>query len=88
MTAEEVLALLDRRLRDVLALDGPISPEARFDADLHADSLDLVEVIEAVERDLAGRGVVVTLPEEAMRDLVTVDDAARRIADLAAGGRP
>jgi acyl carrier protein len=84
ITADDVRALLCARLASVLALDGPIAGDARFDEDLHADSLDLVEVIEGVERDLGERGADVALPDDELLDLRTVDDAVARIAAAAA----
>jgi acyl carrier protein len=80
MTKDEVLELLVRRLRTVLALDEDVPADARFDEDLHADSLDLVEVVEGVERDLRGCGIAVHLPDDALVRLRTVGEAAAVIA--------
>jgi acyl carrier protein len=79
ITPDEVQHLLVTRLRTVLAHEGDISAAARFDEDLHADSLDLVEVIEGVERDLAERGLTAALDDEELLELETVGDAVRRI---------
>jgi acyl carrier protein len=76
---DEVRRLVVARLVSVLALDGEVDGDARFDEDLHADSLDLVEVIEGVERDLAARGLEVALADDELLDLETVGDAVRRI---------
>jgi acyl carrier protein len=87
VAVDQVQALLVARIRSVMALDdADIGPDTRFDEDLHADSLDLVEVIEAVERDLVARGVRATLPDEDLTSLRTVGDAAARIAALARPG--
>ena len=81
ITAQEVLALLVERIAGVLAVDGmAIGADTRFDEDLHADSLDLVEVVEGVERELRARGVAVGLPDAELVALRTVGDAATRIA--------
>jgi acyl carrier protein len=81
-----VLGLLTDRLAVVLAIDAAnIRSDSRFDEDLHADSLDLVEVVESVERILAEQGVHVSLPDEELVTVKTVSDAAERIA---AGARP
>ena len=82
MTGDEIYSLLAPRLQAVLALDAPPAPTARFDEDLHADSLDLVEVVEGVEQDLAAAGVEVRLPEDDLRALGTVRDAAEALAAL------
>lgn len=77
---QDILGLLVARLATVLAIEADeIGRESRFDEDLHADSLDLVEVIEGVERDLEGRGVAVRLPEDELLDVRTVGDAADRL---------
>ncbi len=76
---EEVEQLLLERVQAVLALDEPASLDARFIEDLHADSLDVVEVVESVERLLAERGVTVDLAVEELMGLQTVRDAAERI---------
>ena len=80
MTGDEIYSLLAPRLQAVLALDALPAPTARFDEDLHADSLDLVEVVEGVEQDLADAGVRVRLPEDELRELGTVRDAAEAFA--------
>lgn len=87
VTLAEVHDALTARIRSVMALDGEIPSDARFDEDLHADSLDLVEVIEGVERDLSARRVTVTLGDDELLALRTVGEAARRIHDnIAAAG--
>ncbi len=83
MTRDDVLHLLRQHLAEVLAIDGSIDPDATLDGDLGADSLDLVEVIEAVERDLTAAGHPVRLPEAELRLLDTVRRAADRLAELA-----
>ena len=76
-----VLALLVERLHDVLGHpDRPISADTRFDEDLHADSLDLVEVVESVEQELRSRGLQVSLSDAELVSLTTVGQAAERIA--------
>ena len=76
----EVLELLQARLRAVLGDDVDTAPTARFDEDLHADSLDLVEVVEGVERALAERGLQVHLPDDELLGLQTVGEAADALA--------
>jgi acyl carrier protein len=80
----KILALLEQRLAVVLALDPTEIDEAsRFDEDLHADSLDLVEVIEAVERELAERGSPVSVSDDELLGLETVGQAADLLQGLA-----
>lgn len=85
-TTPEVLDLLVGRLAAVMAVDAEqISPAARFDEDLHADSLDLVEVVEGVEQDLRERGQPSHLSDEELVGLRTVGEAAERIAAQTSG---
>ncbi len=79
ITVDDVRAALTQRIAAVLAVDADLPPEARFDEDLHADSLDLVEVIEGVERDLAARGAAVSLDDDVLLALRTVGEAAEAI---------
>jgi acyl carrier protein len=86
---EAVAEVLCRQVRQVLELDdgalGEHWRELRFDQDLHADSLDLVEVVEGVERALRADGYDVTVPEAELVALRTLGDAVDR---LLAGARP
>jgi len=75
------MQLLVRRIAGVMAVDpAHVAPDTRFDEDLHADSLDLVEVVEGVERDLRGRGERMRLGDAELLELRTVAQAAERIA--------
>lgn len=82
ITDDQVLAVLVARIRDVMALEGAGPPRGaqagwravRFDEDLRADSLDLVEVLEGVETELGRRGVAVSLADAELADLPTVGD--------------
>ena len=86
VSTEEVVELVVRRVSEVLDVDaGDIDPGARFDEDLHADSLDLVEVVEGVERDLLLLGIRAGIGDAELVTLRTVGDAAARIA---ASARP
>jgi len=90
VTTEEVLALLVDGIRRVLAVDDhalgmdgrPLSSwrSVRFDEDLHADSLDLVEVVEGVERALRRRGLEVHVADVDLVGLRQVGEAADAIA--------
>jgi acyl carrier protein len=56
---------------DVLQVDaGKVTREARFGEDLDADSLDLVELVMALEEEFD-----VTVPEEELEGIETVDQA-------------
>ncbi len=56
MTRDEVLELIREHLAAELGVDASgIGEDTRFKEDLEADSLDLVEVVEIVEEELAPR---------------------------------
>jgi acyl carrier protein len=86
MTVDDVLPLVLRRVGEVMALpDTDVSPALRFEEDLHADSLDIVEIIEKVEADLREQGIGLSIPDTALITVRTVRDAADRIAEHARG---
>jgi acyl carrier protein len=71
---------LYQRLRtltvDVLDLrDEQVAPAARFADDLGADSLDLVELVEALEEEFGVR-----IDDEELADIATVGEAFELIA--------
>ncbi len=56
---------------DLLGVDpGKVTPEARFREDLEADSLDLVELIMAIEEEFDG-----TISDEEAQQIKTVGQA-------------
>ena len=56
---------------EVLAVDASaVTPEANFADDLDADSLDLVELVMALEEEFD-----ITVEEEELSDVATVGDA-------------
>ena len=52
-----------------------VTPESRFQEDLDADSLDLVEAVLALEEEFG-----VTIPEEEMEGVKTVGQAIQLVA--------
>ena len=79
-TANEVLALLTERVATLLGVDDDVTADTRFDEDLHADSLDLVEVVESVERTLRDKGYELSVDDDELLAAETVGEAAERIA--------
>lgn len=81
---QEVLAVVRRAVAQVLEIDpSAISRQTAFVADLKADSLALVELVEILEERL-GDGL--HIPDEAIDRLVTVGDAVDYVrARLGAG---
>ena len=76
MDRQDIAERVRAALAKGLGVDtGAVTPEARFDEDLDADSLDLVEAALAVEEDLG-----VKIEDEEMRDIRTVGDAVNLVA--------
>ena len=72
MTPEEALTKTTAILFDQLGVDRDIiTPEAKLEEDLGADSLDLVEIIMAVEEEFA-----IDIPDEHAEKLQTVQQLA------------
>ncbi|MDQ6927148.1 MAG: phosphopantetheine-binding protein [Actinomycetota bacterium] len=76
MTREEVLELIRDRLADILEVEpASIAEGASFSDDLDADSLALIELVEALEEELGTRSAGFRIDDEDLEDLKTVRDA-------------
>lgn len=76
MSREEVFELVRDRLADILEMDpSKITEGSSFADDLDADSLALIELVEALEEELGERTVGFRIDDEDMEDLKTVRDA-------------
>ncbi len=72
----EVLKLVRERLAEILEIEPTdISEGASFTDDLDADSLALIELVEALEADLSTRQAGFRIEDEDLEDLKTVRDA-------------
>ena len=73
---DDVFALIRDRLAEILEIDeSRITRDARFRDDLDADSLALIELVEALEAELGERTVGFSIDDDDLGDLVTVGDA-------------
>ncbi len=73
---DEVLQLIRDRLADILEIEpGSIGEGDAFADDLDADSLALIELVEALEEELGERSVGFRIEDEDLEDLRTVRDA-------------
>ncbi len=73
---DEVFALVRERLAEILEIDeASISRDAEFAGDLGADSLALIELVEALEEDISERTVGFSVDDEDLAELRTVGDA-------------
>lgn len=76
MGRDEVLELIRDRLADILEIEpSQIQEGDSFQDDLDADSLALIELVEALEEELAERTVGFRIEDEDLEDLKTVRDA-------------
>jgi acyl carrier protein len=72
----EVFELIRDRLADILEIDAStISEGQSFADDLEADSLALIELVEAIEEELGERSVGFRIDDDDLEDLKTVRDA-------------
>jgi acyl carrier protein len=61
--------------------EGDVNPQTSFLDDLNADSLDLVELIMAMEEEFSGNGKSMEISDEDAEKIVTVQDAVNYIAE-------
>ena len=73
---QAVFELIRDRLADILEIEpGTITESASFADDLEADSLALIELVEALEEELGERSVGFRIEDEDLADLKSVRDA-------------
>jgi acyl carrier protein len=76
MDRGQVFELIRDRLADILEIDASgISEGQSFTDDLQADSLALIELVEAIEEEVGERTVGFRIEDEDLEDLKTVRDA-------------
>jgi acyl carrier protein len=83
----EVFELIRDQLAEILEIEpSRIAESSAFTEDLDADSLALIELVEALEEELGERSVGFRIEDEDLEDLRTVRDAVDYIvAKLQAG---
>jgi acyl carrier protein len=78
----EVFEIVRANLGDILEIEpATISEGQSFVDDLDADSLALIELVEALEEDLSERSVGFRIEDEDLVDLKTVRDAVDYVYD-------
>jgi acyl carrier protein len=81
-----VFEIVRANLADILEIDpSSISEGQSFVDDLDADSLALIELVEALEEDLAERSVGFRIEDEDLVDLKTVRDAVDYVYERVKG---
>jgi acyl carrier protein len=79
---EEIFEIVRDRLADILEIDpSTISESQSFVDDLDADSLALIELVEALEETLNERTTGFRIEDEDLEDLKTVRDAVDYVHD-------
>lgn len=73
---------IDQRVKEIIVEQlgvnaDQVTPEAKFVEDLGADSLDIVELIMALEEEFGSE-----IPDEQAEKLLTVGDVVKYIEDL------
>ena len=72
----EVLALIKDQLADILEIDQTTINEGdSFTEDLHLGSLELIELVEAIEEEFGERSAGFRIEDEDLEDLKSVRDA-------------
>lgn len=76
MDRQEILQVVRNALGEILEIDpASISESASFGDDLGADSLALIELVEALEEEFGERSAGFRIEDEDLEDLKTVRDA-------------
>ncbi len=76
LTRGEIVEMVRNQLAEILEIDAStISESSSFSDDLDADSLALIELVEALEEELSDRAEGFRIDDEDLEDLRTVRDA-------------
>jgi acyl carrier protein len=82
VTKEEIFETLRGHLADILEIDpSKISESASFTEDLNADSLALIELVEAIEDEYSKGENAFRIEDEELEELKTMRDAVNYVAD-------
>lgn len=85
ITRDEIVAVVRDRLADILEIEpATINEGDSFVDDLDADSLALIELVEALEEELSERTGGFRIDDEDLADLKTVRDAVDYVDERAA----
>ena len=85
--ANEVFRIIRERLADILEIEeSRITLEASFTEDLSADSLALIELVEAIEQELEDRTEGFRIEDEDLAELRTVREAVEYVVERVGSG--
>lgn len=86
LDADGVLTLIRSHLAEILDIEEDrVVPGARFVEDLEADSLALIELVEAIEEELGERSVGFRIDDEDLAELRTVGEAVAYVLSRLGG---
>lgn len=77
LTESDAKAVLDILVEQLGVQESQLTPEARIEQDLGADSLDIIEIVMAVEERFS-----IAVPDEMAERVSTVGDLFETLADL------
>ncbi|MEZ5281674.1 MAG: acyl carrier protein [Acidimicrobiales bacterium] len=81
MDRQQIFELIRDQLSDILEIDpSQVTESASFADDLEADSLALIELVEALEEEVGERTVGFRIEDEDLEELKTVRDAVDYVA--------
>ena len=86
LSREQVLELVRGSLAEILEISAETIPEGASFGDLGADSLALIELVEALEKDLGNDFAGFRIEDEDLEDLKTVRDAVDYVCARLGGG--
>lgn len=87
LSRDEIFEIVRDRLADILEIEPSTITEGQsFVDDLDADSLALIELVEALEEQLSDRIADFRIDDEDLEDLKTVRDAVDYVNERATAG--
>ncbi len=79
---EEILTMVKNQLGEILEIDpSSVNESDSYVDDLNADSLALIELVEALEEELGEKAPGFRIEDEDLEDLMTVRDSVDYIFD-------
>jgi acyl carrier protein len=82
LTRNEVFEIIRNHLADIIEIDpAGIGEASSFADDLNADSLALIELVEAIEEEFSSKGDSFRIDDEDLEELKTVRDAVDYVVE-------
>lgn len=82
MDRNQVFEIIRDHLADILEIDpSGIAETSSFTDDLNADSLALIELVEAIEEEFSSKGNAFRIEDEDLEELKTVRDSVDYVVE-------